>query len=232
MASQEMKEKHTPDVERALMQGESILATYSFGMSVLVEEHHYVLTHNRLIWLVGDKTKPEQIALKDIIELKLKYAPSRYQLARCSARLVKREGGSIDILSSHYAGFADFEDRTETYEPFIRALGSALAKENPAAKFPRGYERSSLLLGAMLGMTGLAFVAMLLPVVFAVGLPAIIPLGLLILFSGPAAAAEIRRNWPGAYDPHDIPGDLLPSAKTPPFVDPALAKIVYALMRR
>jgi hypothetical protein len=214
---------------------EPLLATYSIRSNAFVTERHYIVTNNELLWIDGNhedvKDVSGRLLLADIIELKLRYSPSRLQYARCTAQIVMRKGGSLMIPSGHYSGFAEFEDRTETYEPFTRALAAAISKSNREAKFLRGYERSSLLLGAMLGTTFLVFMIMLMPVVFAVGAAAIIPLALLLVGGGPAAIVEIRRNWPGPFDPLNIPDDLLPSASMPPYIDPGLAKIVRALMR-
>jgi len=214
---------------------EPLIATYSVRSNAFVTERHYIVTTSELLWIDGNHEDAKNISgrllLADILELKLRYSPSRLQNARCTAQIVMRKGGSLILPSGHYTGFAEFEDRTETYEPFIRALAAALSRSNPDAKYLRGYERSSLLLGAMLGTTFLVFMIMLMPVVFAVGAAAIIPLALLLVGGGPAALVEIRRNWPGSFDPLNIPDDLLPSASMPPYIDPGLAKIVRALMR-
>lgn len=213
---------------------EHVLATYSFRPNAFVEERQFILTPLKLLWFDGDPSKKllNELALIDIIELKLRYAPSRFQLSRCTAQAVMRRGGSLLIASGHYQGPGAFEDRTAHYEPFVRALAPALANAHPTAKFTRGYQRSSLLLAAMLSVAALLGLIALSPVVLAVGLPAIVPLAMLVLFSGPAALAEVRRNWPGTYDPRAIPGDLLPGAKTPPHIDPGLAKLARALLRR
>jgi hypothetical protein len=214
---------------------EPLIATYSVRSNVFVTERHYIVSNNELLWIDGNHEDVKDVSgsllLADILELKLRYSPSRLQNARCTAQIVMRKGGSLIIPSGHYSGFAEFEDRTETYEPFIRALAAAISRSNRDARFLRGYERSSLLLGAMLGTTFLVFVIMLMPVVFAVGAAAIIPLALLLVGGGPVAIAEIRRNWPGSFDPLNIPDDLLPGTSVPPYVDPGLARIVRALMR-
>jgi hypothetical protein len=225
----------TRDTKYLGTKAEPLIATYSVRSNAFVVERHYIVTSNELLWIDGNQEDVNDVSgrllLADITELKLRYSPSRLQHGRCTAQIVMRKGGSMIIPSGHYSGFAEFEDRTTAYEPFARALAAAIRYGNKSAKFLRGYDRSSLLLGAMLGTTFLAFMIMLMPAVLAVGAAAIIPLLLIIVGGGPAAIAEIRRNWPGSFDPLNIPDDLLPGTSVPPYIDPGLARIVRALMR-
>lgn len=211
------------------------IATYSFQLHAFVPTRVYTLFSDKLVWKElnenGAASENVEIWLVEIIELSLRFAPSRFQLARCTANIALRKGGSLTLASGHYLNAGNFEDRRDTFTSFVRALSAALAHANPAAKFTRGYLKSSLLLGIALGLMGIALFIMLLPVLLAIGIVAIIPLAIL-LFSVPAAVAEIRRNWPGNYDPFNIPSELLPNSPLPPRIDPALAKIVRAITRR
>lgn len=51
---------------------------------------------------------------RDIVVVRLSYAPSRVDSARYRCDLTMRSGRRIAILSTHYAGIADFEDRAAT----------------------------------------------------------------------------------------------------------------------
>lgn len=213
------------------------LASYEFRANAFVPARRYVLYGDMIVWDEigddGDSIKRDEIRLSDIVELELKYAPGRFQTGRCTASAVLRKGGMLVLASNHYAGIADFEDRSEAYAAFVRALAPSIAAANPSAKFTRGYRKSSLYLGAMLTLAGGVFISVLIvPIALATGLSAIVPLAMLMVLSGPAAVAEVRRNWPGVYDPNDIPAELLPGEKPPVYADPALAKIARAVLRK
>lgn len=212
------------------------LATYQFRQHAFAPERVYSLYEDAIVWddfdTHGARTGGGGLAAGDVTELELSYAPSRFALSRCEAVAVKRQGGALTLASSHYRDFADFEDRGAAYEAFVRALALVIAAANPGARFTRGWKRSSLLLGFVLGAFVLLLVVALLPVLIAVGWAAIIPVALVFLFGGPAAIAEMRRNWPGVYDPANISGELMPGAAMPPYVDPRLAKLALMLLRR
>src|SRR5690606_42110402 len=40
--------------------------------------------------------------------------------------------GVFQILSTHYVGFAEFEDRADTYTPFVKAFVRNLKSQNPS----------------------------------------------------------------------------------------------------
>jgi len=52
--------------------------------------------------------------------------------------LLSRSGDKIKLRSAHYRGLGDFEDRTATYAPFVRALAAQVATSAPDAKFIAG----------------------------------------------------------------------------------------------
>ena len=149
---------------------------------------------------------------RDIVGVRLSYAPSRADSARYRCDLTMRSGGKIAILSTHYAGFADFEDRAATYAPLVRALIARVAAANPSARFRSGknpvtYWAEHLFL--------LAMVALL---VFVLSVTGVAPLSesswaklMIVLGSIPLLLVYTRKNWPGRFKPDAVPKDVLPA---------------------
>jgi hypothetical protein len=217
------------------MNADEPIAIYSFRLHAFVPERIYTLLADRLVWAdlneEGTAGKSDDANLSDIAELALCFAPSRFQSARCTANIVLRKDRSLLIASGHYQEIANFEDRRATFVPFVRAMAAQMARVNLKTKFTRGYRKFSLALGFILGTIGIAFIIMLLPIILAVGFAAFFPLAIL-LFGVPAAVASVRRNWPGTFDPFDVPPELLPDMDKFPSIDPAWAKIARTFLRR
>jgi hypothetical protein len=165
--------------------------------------------------LQGGPTAGPDVVLRfpdrDIVGVRLSYAPSRVDGARYRCDLTMRSGRRLAILSTHYAGVADFEDRAATYTPFVRALIARVAPANPAARFRSGgtlagYWTQHLFL--------LAMVALLVFVLAAIGFA---PLSesswakfFIILGFIPLMILYSRKNWPRRFTPNAIPQDVLP----------------------
>ena len=64
----------------------------------------------------------------DIREIRLSFAPTRVDRARYRCDFQLKNGTLVAILSTHYAGFADFEDRGATYAPLVRGLIERVAQ--------------------------------------------------------------------------------------------------------
>jgi hypothetical protein len=168
------------------------------------------------IELQGGPTAGPDVTLRfpyrDVVGVRLSYAPSRADSARHRCDLRLRSGQRLTILSTHYAGIADFEDRAATYVPFVRALVGRVAAANPGASFrsgksPVAYWAEHIFL--------LAIVALLVMVLSAVGPLSVTGLVwvklLIIVGSIPLLLAYTRKNWPRRFKPDAIPSDVLPA---------------------
>jgi hypothetical protein len=149
---------------------------------------------------------------RDIVGLRLSYAPSRVDHVRYRCDLRMRSGQQVAILSTHYAGIADFEDRAATYAPFVEALIARVAAANSAASFRSGRSPVAYWLEhAFL----LAMIALLVLVLSVTGFA---PLSesswakfFIILASIPLLIVYTRKNWPSRFKPDTIPKDVLPT---------------------
>ena len=121
-----------------------------------------------------------------------------------------RSGQQLAIVSTHYAGIADFENRAAT-APFVRALIVRIAAANPSARFrsgknPVAYWAEHLFLLGMVAM--LVFVLSITGFAYVVD-SAWVKLFIIIFFI-PLLIAYTRKNWPRNFRPDAIPKDVLP----------------------
>jgi hypothetical protein len=120
-------------------------------------------------------------------------------------------GAAETIRSTHYRGFADFEDRSATYVPFVRGLAARVAAANPGCRFLAGkrplvYWAEHIFLLAMI-----LLLVLVLGLVGEVGLSTLvwIKLSIIVAFV-PIMILYTRKNWPRRLDPAAIEDDVLP----------------------
>jgi hypothetical protein len=178
------------------------------------------------IWRLGpDALKREEIPREgppltvrypyaDIMEVRLTFAPSRFDSRRYRCDFQLKSGMLAAILSTHNAGIGDFEDRGATYGPLVRGLIARVAAANPACRFWAGKRP-----GTYWGEHIFLF-AMLVLLVYVIGLVGGLSLSELVLIKLGILATYIplmilytRKNWPRHFDPAAIPDDLIPNEK-------------------
>jgi hypothetical protein len=188
--------------------------TYVARANVLEHEAIWRLTSDALELQGGPTAGPDVVMrfpYRDIVGVRLSYAPSRVDSARYRCDLTMRSGGTIAMLSTNYAGIADFEDRAATYAPFVRTLIAKVAAANPSARFRSGknpitYWAEHFFL--------LAMVALL---IFVLSITGTMPLSdsswaklFIIIGFIPLLIVYTRKNWPNRFKPDAIPSDVLP----------------------
>jgi hypothetical protein len=153
-----------------------------------------------------------RLPYRDIVGVRLSYAPSRFDHARYRCDLRMRSGQQIAILSTHYAGIADFEDRAATYGPFVRALIARVAAANPSASFRSGKNPVTYLLEHLFLFVMVVLLVFVLSMVgFAyVGDTSWVRL-FIIVATIPLLIAYTRKNWPSRFKADAIPEDVLPT---------------------
>ena len=165
--------------------------------------------------LQGGPTAGPDVVLRfpyrDIVGVRLSYAPSRVDSARYRCDLRMRSGQQLAMLSTHYAGIADFEDRAATYAPFVRALIARVAAANPSARFRSGKNPVTY------WVEHLFLLAMVVLLVFVLSMTGFAPLSEsswaklgIVLGSIPLLLVYTRKNWPSRFMPDTIPKDVLP----------------------
>lgn len=162
--------------------------------------------------LKDGKSVTTRYPYQDIREIRLSFAPTRVDRVRYRCMFQLRKGTLVSIYSTHYAGFADFEDRGATYAPLVRGLIERVAAANPACKFHAGK-----LPGAYWGEHIFLFL-MVVALVYMIGLVGgaslstlvLVKLGIVVTYV-PVMILYTRKNWPRSFDPRAIPDGLLPS---------------------
>lgn len=152
---------------------------------------------------------------RDIVQVRLYYAPSEYNVVRycCALRLRTRMhiGHDLEIQSTHCTGIGSFEDRAATYAPFVRALIARVAAANPSARFRAGVHPVQYWLAPIVLLIAMTALAFMLSEPWGYSLWAKFAIFLLLI---PLLIAHAmgwgRKNWPCRFTPDAIPKDVLP----------------------
>jgi hypothetical protein len=164
----------------------------------------------------GASGRERRLAWEDVSSVRLSFAPTRFKPWRYLFSIEHRDGRKTQIDNAHYLGFARFEDRSESYAPFVRAAVARIAACNPKARALIGETTTRyffLLLAALLGLGGVAFVLVALPTPLD-GLPfaGLIKLGL-VLAMLPVFARWVLGAMPRGVALDAIPPDALPRVR-------------------
>ena len=133
----------------------------------------------------------QRIPYAKLAALRLRYEPGRFATNRCMAEIVTNTGWRAEIDNQHWAGFAEFEDRSLTYRLMIEALLARLRAANPQARLETG---QGMALWLSMGFLLLMLVALFFTVLM-IGGPVIAMAKLAILaFFVPTMLRYIRVN--------------------------------------
>jgi hypothetical protein len=105
--------------------------------SILDNEAAWRLAEDALERMVDDVVE-HRIPYGDIAELRLSYDPTRFETNRYRCDIRTASGVRALIVSVSYVSLANFDDRSKTYLPFVRALTERVARANPGCRFRAG----------------------------------------------------------------------------------------------
>ncbi len=162
------------------------------------------------LWMITEGQPDIAIPLAGIQEVRLAFEPSRMQTKRFRCYLYRSGIKVAAIQNEHYKGFASFEDRSESYNVFVRLLIPRIASLNPCCVFKTG--TSELNWWAQAVIITFVGVFLLLTLVFlyaAIGPLVVIKL-LIIAFFIPTLVRWFKRNMQKSFSPDEIPEGLLP----------------------
>lgn len=159
-------------------------------------------------------SKNEVIAsfsFKDIAQIHLQYAPTRYVDNRYTCKLVLEDGRTFWFSNHYFNGVLNFVEHSKEYSAFVRQLALNSAANNSNCKFIIGSGR----IGYFLNVVVLIFTAIMLIVAFqlimALGLTWMIVIKLAVIATlMPRAIRWIKRNKYQTFLPQQIPNELLP----------------------
>jgi hypothetical protein len=180
--------------------------THTVRNSLADKVRTFTLGPDALHW-TGDAGEG-QLAYKDVRDLRLiSYTSPIGETFQCTLR--GRDGKKIKLRSAHYQSLNNFEDRTASYAPFIRALTPRIAAAAPDAKFSAG-STALWIVWLILGVLCLGVVLLLILSLFE-GLP---PVGawviaiVVCIAAVPIAWRRIREGGAKQFDPAAPPPEL------------------------
>lgn len=166
----------------------------------------------------GGSGRERRLPWRNIVSVRLYFEPARFRPWRHVFELQPRQGRKLRIDNAHFIGPGAFEDRTESYAPFVRAALARVAVENPKARALMGETPKRyflLLLAALIGLGALAYglVAVRTPID---GLPyaGLIKFGVIALML-PVFWRWVLGAMPRGVSLDEIPARVLPKASAP-----------------
>ena len=154
---------------------------------------------------------------KDIVSVRLYHEPTRSKPWRYVFELQPKHKRKIEIDNGHFLGGSEYEDRSATYTPFVRAALAQLARANPKAQAligetPKRY--FFLLLCALVLLCALAFGLVTVPTPLdAWPYASLAKLGVILLML-PIFWRWVLRAMPRGYPLDAIPERALPPQET------------------
>jgi hypothetical protein len=179
------------------------------------------------VWRLGPQTLERsegpdpadlrRISYDAITAIRLSFAPSRFDSVRYRCDVKTKWGSGLAILSTHYVGIGNFEDRGASYTPFVRELIARVAAANPKATFRAGKNPFVYALEHAFLLVAFTFLVLVLFLVGGAGLSDLVwvKLGIIVSFL-PLLAAYTWKNWPRRLDPKAIPAEVLPAGEAAP----------------
>jgi hypothetical protein len=186
-------------------------AAYRFRAHAFTGDRTFLLTDDALVW-GEDGARTDGVFYDDIAEIRIAYMPSRVARNRYRTQVIFRQGGMVELFNTHYAGFADFEERNDAYTAFVQALHGRLADRNLPVLYRKGSSPAAYVGNLVLTFGTFAMIALAFVLLFNFGIVwiAVVKLAI-ILFFVPTLVRYLRRSRPQAYDPRAIPADALPA---------------------
>jgi hypothetical protein len=178
-------------------------------MTIAYRKRDNLFTSGETEWRVEDDAlvrrasdgSERRIAWKDVTRARVRFYPT---IAKPWLHQFRVEGcnASVTVDNGHFAGLADFEDRSESYSPFVRAALAHIGAQAPGAQIdvgsrPLTFWATMVFVAVSLGL--LAAVLILLPLPAAPPFAAIVKLAVLA-YGALMLPRWIRHNWPRRGD--------------------------------
>jgi hypothetical protein len=150
---------------------------------------------------------------RDTKTVRLGFRPTRYKPDRHVLEISFADGTRWRIDNCHFAGIADFEDRSATYLPFVSAALARIAEQAPGVAAYCGNPPWSYYIQVSIAAIGLLLcgaVLLALPVLDT--WPGIVLVKLVLMAAMlPALFRWARRAYPRSMRIDDVPPEALPS---------------------
>ncbi len=162
----------------------------------------------------GGKGGERRYPWKDFVAIRLCQEPAQHRPWRYIFELQPKDKRKIVLDNAHFVSRGEYEDRSATYAPFVRAAAAQLAAINPKAQAligetPKRY--FFLLLVVLLGLGGLALA------LATVRTPLDdLPYAALVKFAIILLMLPIFWRWVLRAMPRGVPLDAIPDRALPP----------------
>jgi len=185
---------------------------YSFRKSAFEKEKSYELTQDG-IKITDHEGIVSLVKYADILQVNLSFVSTKHNsFYQCDLKL--KTGSSLLFKSQHYAGIANFEDRSADYSDFINGLHKILNASGLGIKYKKGISS----VGYYASMAVFIIAGILFPIV-SIGML----IGGQIIFGALGVFVSImlflrmkkymKKNKPGEYTPDQLPETLIPLAE-------------------
>lgn len=158
----------------------------------------------------------ERIPLSQVTDVHLMAAPTRAASERYLCTLRTAGGRKLVLTNTHYKGFANLEDQSAEFRPFVEALHEGIGRAAPAATGRVGSSPIGYALALFFGWGFLVALAALLIVFWdeLQGRTAVKAIVALFLVFG--MWRYTVNNKPRTYSPGSLPAGILPGSKAAP----------------
>jgi hypothetical protein len=155
-----------------------------------------------------------RVRWSDVACVRLCNAPTRVKPWRYVFELKLHNGRRVEIDNAHYLGSGGFENRSESYTPFVRAALARLAAVNPKARALIGetpVRYFLLLLAALIGLGAVAVALIAAPTPLdALPFAGLIKLAIILLM------LPVFARWVIGAAPKGVALDAVPERALPP----------------
>lgn len=162
----------------------------------------------------GGSGRERRYRWSDIVSVRLLHDPARARPWRYVFELQPKHARKIVIDNAHYAGDRAFEERSESYSPFVRAAVARWAAEHPKGRAligetPKRY--FFLLIASLFGLGVLAYILVAVPTPLdALPYAVAIKLGVILLM------LPVFWRWVLKIIPRGVAPDAIPDRALPP----------------
>lgn len=162
----------------------------------------------------GGSGREKRYRWRDIVSVRLLHDPNRTRPWRYVFELQPKHARKIVIDNAHYAGERTFEERSDSYTPFVRAAVARWAVEHPKGKAligetPKRY--FFLLIGSLIGLGVLSYILVAVPTPLdSLPYAGLIKFGIILLM------LPIFWRWVLKIVPRGVAPDAIPERALPP----------------
>jgi hypothetical protein len=181
---------------------------YVARLSILEPERTWLLRAEEII--CRDSSGERRFPLSEIAEINLQNTPNKFSSRVFRCHLFLHDGSHLQLCNQHYAGIAQFDDRSESYRDWVENLITRSASQQPALRLSGGVAAWRWWLNFVifsLGMLAALILAVWLWMMISwLVLVKIIFIALFI----PAAIRWFKVNRPRGLSAQNLPAALLP----------------------